>query len=236
MNSAKLERALLFAGVLSLAYYGLASVDAAYREQAARAEVARVLSGDATLDLMPSEQASGHVAADVPAGEEVTASESDARVHAPAIADAAEPNARSLVRNERRAAVPAKVVGLLEIPRLNLATPVLEGDDADTLRGAAGHLPDTPPPWEDGNSAIAAHRDGIFRPLRHIRIGDELLVRTSEGDLRYRVSDTHIVEPTDVSVLEAKSAQMLTLITCYPFNFVGSAPQRFIVHAERVIE
>lgn len=128
------------------------------------------------------------------------------------------------------------LIGLLEIPRLRLSTAVVEGDDSDALRGAAGHLPDTPRPWEAGNSAIAAHRDGIFRPLRHIRVGDELRVQTPRGEFRYKVRNTRIVLPTDLSVLEQTTTQTLTLITCYPFNFIGSAPKRFIVHADRIVE
>jgi len=126
------------------------------------------------------------------------------------------------------------LLGLLEIPRLGLSTPIIEGDDPATLRAAVGHLPDTPRPWESGNSAVAAHRDGLFRPLRNIKVGDDVWVRTPRGELRYRVKDTHIVRPTDLSVLQVTPTPHLTLITCYPFNYVGSAPKRFIVHAERV--
>ena len=132
------------------------------------------------------------------------------------------------------AAMGTNLIGLLEIPRLGVSTVVVEGDGAAALNGTAGHLPDTPRPWEKGNSAIAAHRDRQFRALRNIRIGDELRVDTPHGQIQYQVTDTHIVLPSDLSVLEAKSDQMLTLITCYPFYYVGSAPKRFIVHAKRV--
>jgi sortase A len=132
------------------------------------------------------------------------------------------------------AAIGSNLIGLLEIPRLGVSTVVVEGDGADALNGTAGHLPDTPRPWEKGNSAIAAHRDRQFRALRNIRVGDELRVETPHGEILYRVEDTHVVLPTDLSVLEAKSDQMLTLITCYPFYYVGSAPKRFVVHATRV--
>ena len=129
----------------------------------------------------------------------------------------------------------AGVLALLDIPRLQISTPVLSGDDAATLDIAVGHLPDTPKPWEPGNSAFAAHRDGLFRPLRNIRVGDEVRLRTLEGDFTYRVRETKIVLPTDLSVLEPDDGPTLTLITCYPFNFVGNAPKRFIVHADRVL-
>jgi sortase A len=115
-----------------------------------------------------------------------------------------------------------------------MASAILSGDGEDVLDVAIGHLPDTPKPWEPGNSALAAHRDGLFRPLRRIRVGDEIVIRSDQGRQTYRVRQTKIVTPDDLSVLQPTSTQTLTLITCYPFNFVGSAPKRFIVHAERI--
>jgi sortase A len=126
------------------------------------------------------------------------------------------------------------LLGMLDVPRLQLTAPVIEGDDEATLKRAAGHLPDTALPWEKGNTAIAGHRDGLFRPLKDIKVGDEIRFRSSRDEFRYRVTDTSIVEPDDVSVLEPRGAASLTLITCYPFYYVGSAPNRFIVRAERV--
>ena len=126
------------------------------------------------------------------------------------------------------------LVGMLDVPRLKLTTPVIEGDDDSTLKRAVGHLPDTPFPWQDGNSAIAGHRDGLFRPLKDIKVGDEIQFRTSRDQFRYRVVETSIVQPDDVSVLHPRSHRSLTLITCYPFTFVGNAPKRFIIHAERL--
>lgn len=125
------------------------------------------------------------------------------------------------------------LVGMLDVPRLELTTPVIEGDDDTTLKRAVGHLPDTPLPWENGNSALAGHRDGLFRPLKDIKVGDEIRFRTSREELRYRVTDTAIVRPDDVSVLERRAKPSLTLITCYPFYYVGNAPKRFVIHAER---
>lgn len=126
------------------------------------------------------------------------------------------------------------LVGMLDVPRLKLTTPVVEGDDDTTLKRAVGHLPDTPFPWENGNSAFAGHRDGLFRPLKDIKVGDEIFFRTSRDQFRYRVTETSIVAPDDVSVLETRSQPSLTLITCYPFYYIGNAPRRFIIHAERL--
>lgn len=125
------------------------------------------------------------------------------------------------------------LVGMLDVPRLKLTTPVIEGDDEPALKRAVGHLPDTPLPWEHGNSAIAGHRDGLFRPLRDIQVGDEVRFRTSRHELLYRVTKTAIVEPDDLSVLEPRQEAALTLITCYPFSYIGNAPRRFVIHAER---
>ena len=125
-------------------------------------------------------------------------------------------------------------IGLLRVPRLHLSAVVAEGDDDRTLSVAIGHLPDTPLPWHEGNSAIAAHRDTFFRALRDVKIGDELVFSTAEGSLRYVVRGTRVVQPTDLSVLAPTPNSTLTLITCYPFSFLGHAPKRFIVRAERI--
>ena len=97
---------------------------------------------------------------------------------------------------------------MLDVPRLKLTTPVIEGDDDSTLQRAVGHLPDTPFPWQDGNSAIAGHRDGLFRPLKDIKVGDEIRFRTSRDQFRYRVVETSIVQPDDVSVLRRALASI----------------------------
>lgn len=124
-------------------------------------------------------------------------------------------------------------IAILEIARIGLSGVVTEGDDAGVLAHAIGHLPDTPLPWQSGNSALAAHRDGLFRPLRDVRAGDLLRLRTPYGDFNYRVRETLIVQPDDLWVLDPTAVTMLTLISCYPFDFIGAAPERFIVRAER---
>ncbi len=139
--------------------------------------------------------------------------------------------ARSQVAPARVAA--GGLVGMLDVPRLKLSTPVIEGDDDTTLERAVGHLPDTPLPWENGNSAIAGHRDGLFRPLKDLKVGDEIHFRSTRDEFIYKVTKTSIVQPDDVSVLGPRSKNALTLITCYPFYYVGSAPKRFVVFAEQ---
>ena len=127
-----------------------------------------------------------------------------------------------------------ELIGSIEIPRLNLKAMVREGDDEGTLRHSVGHIPSTAFPGETGNVAFAAHRDTIFRPLRNIRKNDRIIVSTLEGTYEYAVQSTKIVSPTDVSVLQASAEKELTLVTCYPFYYIGSAPRRFVVHATQV--
>ena len=127
-------------------------------------------------------------------------------------------------------------IGRLEIPRIGLSAVVAEGDDEKTLQVAVGHLPDTPLPWQEGNAAVAGHRDTFFRPLGRIRVGDDIRLATPRGDFRYRVVRHTVVDPDDVWVLDASSGAALTLITCYPFDLVGPAPRRFVVHATRIAD
>jgi LPXTG-site transpeptidase (sortase) family protein len=130
----------------------------------------------------------------------------------------------------RRGAVLAR----LEAPTLHLSTIVLEGSDDGTLARGAGHIEDTPFPGDAGNIGIAGHRDTVFRPLRNAKPGDELDLKTANRVDRYRVTRTLIVKPDDVYVLDPTSTPTLTLVTCWPFEFIGHAPKRFIVQAERV--
>ncbi len=123
------------------------------------------------------------------------------------------------------------VIGRLEIPKLGLFVPVLENFDPDTLKRGVGHIPGTAMPGGLGNLGLAGHRDTYFRPLRNVRPGMEIDVVTAEGKYRYQIDSTEIVTPEQVDVLDIRSVPELTLITCYPFEFIGAAPKRFIVHA-----
>jgi sortase A len=134
----------------------------------------------------------------------------------------------------RSAAREGDLVGLLAVPRLNLVVPVREGTSESTLLQGAGHVTGTARPGRAGNVALAAHRDMHFRPLREVRPGDEVRLTTLEGTRVYTVRGTAVVEPDDVSVLRATPEDRLTLITCYPFSYVGRAPRRFLVFADAV--
>ena len=127
-----------------------------------------------------------------------------------------------------------QLIGRLEIPRVHLSVMVVDGDDEATLKIAAGHLPDTPLPWELGNSAVAGHRDSFFRPLSAIKLKDRLRLVTPHGAFNYEVSNVRVVKPNDLSVLAQNGRSSLTLVTCYPFSYVGRAPKRFIVRADHV--
>lgn len=125
-------------------------------------------------------------------------------------------------------------LGLIEIPTIDLEVMILEGTTAGVLRRGVGHIPGTSLPGQHGNVAIAGHRDTFFRPLRRIRKDDEITLTTIDGSYRYRVDSTQVIEPEDTRVLDTSDEAILTLVTCYPFSFVGSAPKRFIVRAHRV--
>lgn len=126
------------------------------------------------------------------------------------------------------------LIGRIEIARLGLSVIIAEGDDGKILRRAAGHVPGTALPGQRGNVGITAHRDTFFRPLRNVQLDDVITLTTLQGEYRYRVVSTKIVSPENVAVLDPTGGEILTLVTCYPFYFVGAAPNRFIVRAERV--
>jgi sortase A len=124
------------------------------------------------------------------------------------------------------------LLGRIEIPRIGVSAIVLEGADTKTLRRGVGHIPETSLPGV-GNVGLAAHRDSFFRGLKDIRKNDIIQLQTLEGTFRYKVEWTQIVQPEDTQVLADNGTSELTLVTCYPFYYVGSAPKRFIVRAEQ---
>ena len=122
-------------------------------------------------------------------------------------------------------------LAVLSIPRLRLDVPVFEGTDDLTLNRGAGRIEGTARPGETGNIGIAAHRDGFFRGLKNIRPGDRIELAQLRRKFVYTVDNIAVVDPADVTVLRARSQPSLTLVTCYPFYFIGDAPQRYIVQA-----
>ncbi len=125
-------------------------------------------------------------------------------------------------------------IGRISVPRLHLSAMVREGIDANTLLLAVGHIPATAQPGQAGNVGLAGHRDTFFRGLKDIRTNDEIRVSTLTGDFRYAVQSLTVVEPDNVGVLAPSSGNVLTLVTCYPFSYLGSAPKRFVVRAIQV--
>jgi len=125
-------------------------------------------------------------------------------------------------------------LGRIEIARIGLTAMIMEGTDGRTLRRAVGHVRGTPMPGQRGNVAIAGHRDTFFRPLRNIQTDDEITLTTLGGSYRYLVDSAQVVSPDDTQVLDNSGDTILTLITCYPFYFVGPSPKRFIVRAHRI--
>jgi sortase A len=125
----------------------------------------------------------------------------------------------------------APAIAILRIPKINVEVPVLEGTDDLILNRGVGHVAGSANPGEDGNMAIAGHRDGFFRGLKDVVLGDTLELDTRAATETYIIDHIIIVDPSDVSVLKPRAHESLTLVTCYPFYFIGSAPKRYIVQA-----
>lgn len=132
------------------------------------------------------------------------------------------------------AALPHGLIGRIEIPRVRLSVAVMEGADTTTLRRAVGHIPGTAMPGEPGNVGLAGHRDTFFRLLKDLKIKDEIQVSTGKGRFTYQVVALNVVDPENVEVLAPSGENVLTLVTCYPFYFVGPAPKRWIVKARQM--
>jgi sortase A len=202
-----LERALLLIGILCLGIWAYAWLDARYSQY----KEGRLL--DEALSAPPAAGRTATAAVDT---------------------DALETFRRSGGPPQPSAPPPeGTLVGRIEIPRLGVSAIVLQGVGKKTLRRAVGHIPETPLPEAGGNVGLAAHRDSFFRDLKDVRKDDVITLETLEGNYQYRVEWTKIVEPEDTEVLGDTQVPALTLVTCYPFYYVGSAPERFIVRARR---
>jgi sortase A len=127
-------------------------------------------------------------------------------------------------------------IGEIQIPRLGLRVMIVQGESEPILQHGVGHLSDTALPGEVGNVVLAGHRDTFFRPLSGVRVGDSIALRTWDGEFEYVVESMSVVAPSAIEVLEPTGGRTLTLITCYPFSYIGAAPNRFIVRARQRIE
>jgi len=137
-------------------------------------------------------------------------------------------------REEYRPVVEGSAIGEMKVPRLGLNAIFVQGDSPGILRHAVGHMSETALPGEGGNVVLTAHRDSFFRPLRNIRQDDTIEIKTREGEFTYQVEWTEVVSPSDVEVLRPSGENTLTLVTCFPFYYVGPAPRRFIVRARQI--
>jgi sortase A len=140
---------------------------------------------------------------------------------------------------EHKTALPRKaikegdVLGRIEIPKIGVSVAILEGTTSRTLRLGVGHIEGTALPGEPGNIGIAGHRDTYFRVLKDIRNDDEILLQAASGSVRYKVDWIQITDPRDGAIISATAQSGLTLVTCYPFHYIGAAPERYVVHASR---
>ena len=123
-------------------------------------------------------------------------------------------------------------LGILSVPSINLEVAIFEGTSARVLNLGIGRVAGTARVGDPDNLALAGHRDGFFRGLKDIDIGDELILETADQKERYRVTELFVVAPEDIHVLEQTGQPTITLITCYPFYVLGHAPKRFIVRAQ----
>ncbi|MBZ5626950.1 MAG: class D sortase [Acidobacteriia bacterium] len=129
---------------------------------------------------------------------------------------------------------PNELIGRLSVPRLHLSAMVREGIDRKTLKLAVGHIPATALPGQAGNVGVAGHRDTFFRELKDLKIGDEIQFSTLNGDFQYVVESLIVVDPDNAGALAPSSENVLTMVTCYPFYYVGAAPKRFVAKARQV--
>jgi len=139
----------------------------------------------------------------------------------------------SKVMPSRSVAKEGDVLGRIEIQRLGMMVAIVQGTTSRTLGVGVGHIAGTALPGEPGNIGIAGHRDTYFRALKDIHLGDEIRIQTATSLSRYKVDTVRIVSPDDIGVLAPSAASAITLVTCYPFHFIGAAPQRFVVHASQ---
>jgi len=206
------SRNLLFAtGIFALGYCAYVTADAFIFQAHQARELDQAMS-------LPKAAVSISEAANAPVPADVLSTE----------------NTRSNPMGMGKTGGPGVVLGRIEIKKIGLAVMILEGVDNRSLRRAVGHVPNTAMPGEFGNVAIAGHRDTYFRGLRNVAKNDEIAITTLSGSFRYVVDFSEIVDPSATEVLDPSTDATLTLVTCYPFSYIGSAPKRLIVRAHLI--
>jgi sortase A len=225
----RLEIALIIAGI---SFIGGALASTARRWQYQTSEEQGLLRRG---EVAAAALTSAGTAAPVP-GNQATLLPGQDRAVVPRQADGPGIQTGSVARPRRARASGRPTLGLIEIPRIGIRAVVSEGTDEATLALAVGHLPGTPQPGQNGNAVLAGHRDTFFRELRNIRMSDRVRFIIPPRSYDYRVVSLDVVAPDETRVLEPGADEELTLVTCYPFNFIGEAPSRFVVKAVRVEE
>jgi len=127
-----------------------------------------------------------------------------------------------------------ELVGLLSVPKLDLSLPIYEGTEESVLKKGVGHYSKSSLPGENNNIVLSGHRDTVFREFERIGLGDQLIVRMGEDEYMYKVKKVRIVDKDDRTVMVPKPKETLTVTTCYPFQYIGNAPKRYVLIAERI--
>ncbi len=214
---AVVERSLLVAGTLLIAFYATARIHSMI---ASRAALRSLLAGHQASTVGAAESVNPVLPGDSSVGDSSF------------VADKSLWSRQRIRAYERDAVKPSGTpLAVLRIPKLQLEVPVLEGTDRVTLNSGVGRIAGTALPGEPGNIGIAGHRDGFFRGLKDIATGDTIQLDTGQRTDTYTVDDIEITLPNDASVLRSHARRELTLVTCYPFYFIGPAPKRYIVRA-----
>lgn len=223
-----IERLLFLIGIVCLGIWAYAFVDARLYEMREERRLEEALRQRASVVSQPTRTAA---ATSTPAAETDALSSFQTEEK-----DKKETEKESASHREKETLDEGDLIGRIKIPRIGVSAIVLHGVGKKTLRRGVGHIPGTPLPEHEGNVGLAGHRDSFFRALKDIRKDDTIELTTLDGTFEYKVEWTKIVLPEETYVLADEGAPALTLVTCYPFYYVGSAPKRFIVRAHRIDE
>lgn len=229
-----LERSLFLAAIVAFGYLGFVTIDRVLYERRAEADLEAMMQEAAReralVDAAPTSAARPRASAT----RQPSATKAVPVLHQQAPRRTLPEQPLPLDGVRRRAS--HGPLGKLEIKSAGVSVVVGAASDHVALRRSAGHIQGTAYPGDPGNVGIAGHRDTSFRGLRKIKVGDRIAMKTPDGSFEYKVEALTTVDPEDIEVLAPSPYPTLTLVTCYPFDFIGAAPQRFIVRARQVVE